>query len=86
MPKFNQKSPEYISNGHYRINGQEFMSVWTYKNKIGAPTANTTPINGEEGKQLAQRCSIVHSSEPDFGAYKEILIFPVEEMRTFYGN
>lgn len=86
MSKFNQNSPEYISNGHYRINEQEFMSVWTYKNKIGAPTDNTTPINGEEGKQLAQRCSIVHASEPDFGAYKEILIFPLEEMRTFYGG
>ena len=61
------------------------MSVWTFKNKVGAPSPNDTPTNGEEGKKLAQICSTVYSSEPDFGAFKEILIFPMEELRSFYG-
>jgi hypothetical protein len=84
MADYSKESPEYISNGHYNIDGQECMSVWTFKNKVKAPTPNETPVNGEEGKKLAQICSKVYSTTPDFGAFKEILIFPVEELKEFY--
>ncbi len=86
MAQFSKESPEYISNGHYRINGGEFMSVWTFKNKNrGATSPNTTPINGQEGKELAQQCSEVYSSKPDFGGFDEILLFPINELREYYG-
>lgn len=32
MVKFNKDSPERIGNGHYKVEGVEFMSVYTYKN------------------------------------------------------
>jgi hypothetical protein len=86
MADYSKLSPEYISNGYYNIGGKEFMSVWTFKKKVGAPTPNLTPINGEEGKQLAQICSRVYSTTPDFGEFKEILIFPLEELKGFYAH
>lgn len=33
MAQYSKESSEYISNGHYRINGVDYMSVWTFKNK-----------------------------------------------------
>lgn len=84
-PEFSKDSPEYRSNGHYRINGKDFMSVWTYKKTHGfSPTENTNPKNSEEGRQLAQICSEVHSTKPDFGRFPEILVFPVDELNSFY--
>ena len=84
-PEFSKDSKEYLSNGHYQINGREFMSVWTDKKTHRfSPTENTTPINSEEGRQLAQVCSEAHSTEPDFGRFSEILVFPVDELKSFY--
>ena len=85
LPEFSKESPEYVSNGHYRITIKDFMSVWTYRKTHGfSPTENTTSKNGEEGRQLAQICSEVHSTEPDFGRFSEILVFPVDELKSFY--
>lgn len=84
MANYSKTSPEYVSNGYYKINGVDFMSVWTFKRKHSGTTANTTPINGSEGKELAQRCSRVYSTTPDLGDYSEILIFPVSELKEYY--
>lgn len=85
MTDFDKTSPEYISNGHYRINGTDFMSVWTFKKKnMGMTTPNKTDINGPEGKKLAQICDEVYSTKPDFGNFNEILVFPIEELKKYY--
>lgn len=84
MTDFDKTSPEYVRNGHYRINGTDFMSVWTFKNNYHPASENKTHINGPEGQALAQRCSEVYSTKPDFGGFNEILIFPVSELRDFY--
>ena len=84
MATFSKDSNEYRNNGHYSIGGQDFMSVWTFKNNHNGTSANTTSINGNDGKLLAQKCSVVHSSKPDFGGYSEILIFSVNELEDFY--
>jgi len=84
MADFSKDSPEYGGNGHYRINGIDFMSVWTFKRKHSGTSENTTPINGAEGKELAKKCSQIYSSTPDFGGYEEILIFPVSELKNHY--
>ena len=84
MTDFSKESPEYISNGHYLINGTDFMSVWTFKRKHSGTTENTTPINGDEGKELARTCSEVYSTKPDFGGFSEILIFPIKELKEHY--
>jgi hypothetical protein len=31
MSKFKKGDSEYISNGHYSIEGTEYMSIWTFK-------------------------------------------------------
>ena len=84
MKNYSKNSPEYVSNGHYKINDIDFMSIWTFKRKHSGTTENTTPINGSEGKELVQICSEVFSSTPDFGGFSEIFIFPVSELKKYY--
>lgn len=86
MTDFDKNSPEYISNGHYKVNGTDFMSVWTYKKKFNPSSENKTHINGPEGQKLAQICSEVYSTTPDFGGFNEILIFPLSELKEFYSK
>ena len=86
MANYSKNSPEYRDNGHYVIDGEDFMSVWTFKNNHSYTSSNNTTINGNEGKQLAQQCSKVYSSKPDFGGFNEILIFPVIELRKWTCN
>jgi hypothetical protein len=49
MTNYSSESPEYISNGHYKIDGVEFMSVWTFKN---AHKMTMKSKNPNEGKDL----------------------------------
>ena len=84
MAEFSEDNPEYINNGHYVIDSEDFMSFWTFKNNHSGASPNTTTINGNEGKQLIQQCSKVYSSKPDFGGFNEIFIFSVTELRKFY--
>ena len=84
MADFSKDSVEYRNNGHYVIDGKEFMSVQTFKNNHRGTSANTTSINGDDGKLLAQKCSVVYSSKPDFGGFNEILIFPLDELKEYY--
>jgi hypothetical protein len=42
---YDKESEEYISNGHYSLNGEEFMSVWTYKDKYHYGMNNTAEAN-----------------------------------------
>jgi len=84
MAQYSKESPEYIANGHYRIDEVEYMSVWTFKNKYSGTTDNTTGINGSEGKELTRNCSKCYSTEPDFGGYNEIYVFPVDEIKRYY--
>ena len=54
MKQYSQEDSEYISNGHYEINGVEYMSIWTYKNKkhIGD---NSTQTNASEARIFASK-------------------------------
>jgi hypothetical protein len=84
METFDKNSPGYLGNGHYRHSDKEWMSVWTFKNKFGAPTENTNDINGREGKRLIADGMPYHKSKPDFGSFSEIFIYPVEVLQKFY--
>lgn len=42
---FNTESPEYRGNGHYLIEGVEFMSVYTFKKKFPHYVDNSTISN-----------------------------------------
>lgn len=84
MGQFDKNSEEYISNGHYRINGVNFMSVWTFKKKQGIEPNNNS-ANGSEGQELNKLGFNIHSSTPDFGGFSTIYIYPVEELEKYYG-
>ena len=42
---FDKNSPEYVSNGHYKIGELEYMSVWTYKKIYRYGFNNSTEEN-----------------------------------------
>lgn len=83
MKVFKEGDSEYISNGHYLIDGVNYMSVWTYKNK-NRIEPNTTRINGSEGIQLSARNITIYESEPDYGNFGKILLYPEAVLEEFY--
>lgn len=84
MGQFDKNSKEYISNGYYRVNGIDFMSVWAFKKKHGIEPNNKN-ANGSEGQELNKLGFNIHSSTPDFGGFSTIYIYPVEELEKYYG-
>jgi hypothetical protein len=84
LPLYSKKSPEYISNGHYLIDGKEYMSVWTYKNNYVRFVENCTELNVQEGRSLSVECSSSFYAKPDKGPFKKVLIFPVDELYKFF--
>ena len=83
MAQFDKNSSEYLDNGHYNINGREFMSIWTYK-KSNNIEPNNNNINGAEGQELMANGVEHYSSTPDFGGFSIIYIYPVEELENYY--
>ena len=84
MAHYSKDSSEYQSNGHYIIDGTEFMSVWTFKNNHGIQP-NDWKSNGTEGQELIAEGVKVHSSTPDFGNFDKIYIYPVNDLEVYYG-
>lgn len=82
MEIYSKDSPEYLGNGHYKINGVEFMSVWTFKNKHNLPQKSQNP---NEGKELSMLVQNKKASKPDFGLFKQIYIYPVSDLEEYYG-
>lgn len=76
-----KESAEYIENGHYQIGGEDWMSIWTFKNKrnIGS---NNTRTNGEEGRNMTFKYENI-ATKPDFGNFDEIKIFKVTDLEEF---
>lgn len=83
MKQFSKNDPEYRGNGHYVIDGIEFMSIWTYKNKFSAGI-NNTKQNGAEAVELSNLNIDIRRSKPDFGNFDNIYIYPVSELNNFY--
>ena len=82
MVNFSKDSPEYVANGHYKINGQDFMSVWTFKNTYNM---SMKKLNPNEGKELASKIESKHKTQPDFGSFEYIYVYPVSELEDYYG-
>ena len=92
MKVFSKDSPEYIANGHYNIDGVEFMSVWTFKRAYDLNNKNKerdTSRNLNEGGELSKACSVKHPSIPERkpagASYNHVYIYPLEELKDFYG-
>ena len=82
MTNYSSESPEYISNGHYKIDGVEFMSVWTFKN---AHKMTMKSKNPNEGKDVAAKCDVKYKTKPDFGSFDFIYVYPISELEDYYG-
>ncbi|MCJ8288454.1 MAG: hypothetical protein HRT58_00365 [Crocinitomicaceae bacterium] len=74
----NKKSQEYISNGHYRVDGEDYMSIWTYKNKKSIEP-NDTKSNGSAGMVMYDSYASIES-KPDFGNFDKIYVFRMEDL------
>ncbi len=84
MNKFKKGDAEYISNGHYNIDGIHYMSIWTYKNKHGIEP-NTNKINGTQGAEMTAKGIETCDSIPDIGNFDSVFIYPVSVLEDYYG-
>lgn len=73
---FSKKNPEYISNGHYKVNGTDYKTIYSYRKAHGFGLG--TP---SENKELANSLVNVENryieTEPDFGKFKCIKAYDV---------
>jgi len=84
MKIYDNESPEYLGNGHYKIEGHEFMSIWAFKKKHGIEP-NTTVSNGPEGKELCAKTKSFHHSKPDASNFDSVFIYHLNELEKHYG-
>lgn len=77
-----KKSPEYISNGHYKVDEEEFMSIWTYKNNQGIKP-NDIESNGSDGMVMYDSYASIES-KPDFGSFDKIYVFRLEDLAKHF--
>lgn len=85
MAHFDKNSIEYLENGHYKIGGVEFMSIWTFKNR-DLLTPNEYNINGTESKNLESNGVENHTCAPDIRNIDKVSIYPIEELEEYYMN
>jgi hypothetical protein len=88
MAHFDKTSSEYKDNGHYEINGTEFMSIWTFKktHKILDPDRNKQrELNKNESLDIKAKYSSDHTTTPDFGEYNKINLYKVTDLEEYYG-
>ena len=83
MKQYSQEDSEYISNGHYEIDGVEYMSIWTYKNKKHVGD-NSTQTNASEARIFANKGFSCISTKPDFGNFAQIYVYPVSDLDNYY--
>lgn len=83
MKIFKKGDLEYISNGFYKIEGEEFMSIWSYK-KRNDISPNTNSVNGDDGIELFNQGVKSFESEPDFGNFDKVLLYPTTDLDRFY--
>lgn len=77
---YNSKSEEYVENGLYIINGIKFYSIWTFKNKFNISN-NSNHQNKIDASNIPGN---FHQSEPDFGPFFTIKLFPISELDKYY--
>jgi hypothetical protein len=83
VKQYKQGDPEYISNGHYTIEGADFMSIWAFK-KRHELHPNDDDANGDDHFRLRKSDTPFHDSEPDFGNFSSVLLYPVAVLEEFF--
>ncbi len=77
---FSLDSKEYVENGLYIIDGVEFYSIWTFKNKFHIGNNN----NKQNKIDASNIEGMFHLSKPDFGAFRSIKIFPKHKLFKYF--
>jgi len=80
---FARRDPEFKSNGDYIIDGEHYMSVWTYKIRKGI-SPNTNSSNGSDSLQILRKGARTFMSIPDKGNFDKVQLFRVEDLNDFY--
>ena len=83
MKQYSKTDQEYRGNGHYEIDGVEYMSIWTYKNKNNVGV-NTNQANGSDAISLGSAGITAVRTKPDFGNFDNIYVYPVMDLDGFY--
>ena len=60
-----QTDPEYRGNGHYFIEGEEWMTMWAYKESIGMP--HTEQSNASDTMTLHSNFEYSLQCIPNYG-------------------
>ncbi len=82
MNKLKKGDQEYVDNGHYKVDGEDFMSIWTYKNKKSIQP-NDTDSNGKDGINMHASYESVPTI-PDFGNFDPIYVFNVKDLDRYF--
>ena len=77
-------SSEYRSNGHYQVDGEDWMSIWTYKKKNGLDFKDSDQ-NKSDGLNMTSKYESI-ASKPDVGPFDEINIFKVADLTTYLNS
>lgn len=85
MAHFDEKSKEHRSNGHYEIDGVEFMSIWTFKKEY-LLDRNERAINEAEGDQLISSGVENHTCKTETGNSDKAHIYPIDDLVFFYAD
>lgn len=80
---FSKNSKEYISNGHYLIDGIEYYSIWTFKRKCGIER-NSNDSNSVDSINLLSKNVKCKQSIPDIGNFDEVKLFSKVDLFNYY--
>jgi hypothetical protein len=80
---YSKQDPEYIKNGHYRIDSAEWMSMWAFKKEYGL-SGNSEEQNGSDTAALLQGFTMCYKCIPDFGKGDYRYIFEVNDLKNAF--
>lgn len=76
--------PEYISNGHFNVEGEDMMSIWTYKIKNGIKP-NDHETNSSDSTMMASKYEY-GDCVPDKGGFGTVHIFNVTDLNEYFSQ
>jgi hypothetical protein len=74
---------EYQENGHYLIDGVDYMSLWAYKGNF---EKNIFTDKNSETAGILKKRYLFEISKPDLGKMNQVLIFRLENLEKHYNK
>ena len=80
---YNKSDKEYIKNGHYFIEGRDWMTMWTFKNEY--KIAGNNPVqNTLDTVKLKAPFTMFYKCMPDMGQGERHL-FSLKDLKEGFG-